>query len=90
MNLNLNFANPICAIANIYLLCFILRAVMSWFPISHGSPVLPLVRFLARITEPVLMPFRRIIPPLGMFDVSFLVAFVVLSLVVNTLICPYL
>jgi YggT family protein len=89
-NPNFNLANPVCAIANLYLLCFMLRAVMSWFPISPGSPVLPLVRFLARITEPVLAPFRRVIPPMGMFDVSFLVAFVVLSIVINAVICPNL
>ncbi len=36
-------------------------------------------QFLARICEPYLEPFRRIIPPLGMIDFSPIVAFFVLN-----------
>jgi YggT family protein len=33
---------------------------------------------LFELTEPVLRPVRRVIPPVGMFDVSFMVVFFVL------------
>ncbi|MDQ4123336.1 MAG: YggT family protein [Acidobacteriota bacterium] len=50
----------------IYSLLIIVRIVFSWV-MSYTNPVL---RFLIRLTEPVLGPFRRLIPPLGMFDIS--------------------
>jgi YggT family protein len=39
----------------------------------------PILRFLRRITDPLLEPFRRIIPPLGMFDISPIVVLLLLS-----------
>jgi YggT family protein len=50
----------------IYSLLIVVRIVFSWV-MSYSNPVL---RFLIRVTEPILGPFRRIIPPLGMFDIS--------------------
>lgn len=50
----------------IYSLLIVIRIVFSWV-MNYTNPVL---RFLIRVTEPVLGPFRRIIPPLGMFDIS--------------------
>jgi YggT family protein len=38
------------------------------------------MRFLLVVTEPVLGPFRRIIPPLGMFDISPIVVLLLLDL----------
>jgi YggT family protein len=35
------------------------------------------------VTEPVLAPFRRVIPPLGMFDISYMVALLVVWLLTN-------
>ncbi len=51
------------------------RSVLSWFPIDAGSP---LVRILNEVTEPVLGPLRRIVPRLGMIDITPMVAIVVL------------
>ncbi|MCA1556168.1 MAG: YggT family protein [Acidobacteria bacterium] len=38
------------------------------------------MRFLVRATDPLLVPLRRIIPPLGVFDISALVAFLLIWL----------
>ena len=38
-------------------------------------------RWRCDLTEPVLAPLRRVIPPAGMFDLSFTVLFVVLIIV---------
>jgi YggT family protein len=58
----------ICAIANIYVLIVIARTISTFFPISSGSPFLPVVDFLYKATEPVFAPIRRVLPTVGPFD----------------------
>ena len=65
------------------MIILVLRAVLSWFPYSSDSPLNPVRRVIFTLTEPVLAPFRRIIPPVGMFDLSFLVAFLVVEVIVS-------
>ncbi|MDQ3819978.1 MAG: YggT family protein [Acidobacteriota bacterium] len=60
----------------IYSLLIFARIVFSW----GVSSVNPLMRFLIRATEPVLGPFRRLIPPLGMFDISPIVVLLLIRL----------
>lgn len=55
------------------LICLAGRAIMSWFPIRPGSPFAAVNRILIDITEPVMAPMRRIIPPAGPLDMSFFV-----------------
>ena len=76
-------SNPLYDLGWIYLLILLVRAVLSWFPYSHDSPLNPVRRVVFALTEPVLAPFRRIIPPVGMLDLSFLVAYIVVYVVVN-------
>ena len=64
----------ISSLLSLYLIVLVIRAVLSWFPISPGSSLAPIVSVLYNITEPVLAPLRRIIPPVGGFDLSFIVA----------------
>ncbi|MBN2408108.1 MAG: YggT family protein, partial [Candidatus Aminicenantes bacterium] len=54
---------------NIYLWIIILRAILSWIYIPSLYPV---VRVLYRLTEPVLRPVRRFVPPsrFGGLDIS--------------------
>ena len=81
--LGVNSGNPLYVLGQLYVIVLVLRAVLSWFPISPGSPLAPVIRIVFLITEPVLIPFRRLIPPIGMFDVSFLVAFIVVEVIVT-------
>jgi YggT family protein len=53
----------------------IARALLSWFPIDQGSP---LVQMLYRVTEPIIDPIRRLMPNTGMFDLSPMLAIIVL------------
>lgn len=62
---------------SIYILLIIVRIVFSWGQVSYTNRVM---RFLVNATEPLLGPLRRIIPPLGMFDISPIVAFLILWL----------
>ncbi|MEQ2526408.1 YggT family protein [Robertmurraya yapensis] len=58
-----------------YSWALIIYILLSWFPNARESVI---GQFLARICEPYLDPFRRIIPPLGMIDISPIVAILVL------------
>lgn len=69
-------SNLIVSLLNLATLVFLARAILSWFPIGYDSPVRPVADFLHRITEPVLAPIRRVLPPLGGFDLSVLVVIV--------------
>ncbi len=57
------------------LIAMLIRAVASWF---RADERYAFIRFLARLTDPFIAPLRRIIPPVGMFDVAFIVAFFLL------------
>lgn len=58
------------------------RIIMSWVaPTSEG----PIPRLLYDITEPILGPFRRIVPRIGMLDISPMVAIMVMQLVEQAL-----
>ena len=56
----------LCRAAEAYLVIIFARIVLSWFPISPNSAMSSVYSFLYAITEPVLAPIRRIIPPTGM------------------------
>ena len=62
----------------LYILVIIARSIISFFPIRGDSPFIPVVRFLHNITEPVLAPIRRALPPMGGLDLSPLVVIIVL------------
>ncbi|MBE4908804.1 YggT family protein [Bacillus luteolus] len=68
-----------------YSYALIAYILMSWFPNARESRI---GQFLTKICEPYLEPFRKIIPPLGMIDISPIVAIFVLnfaSIGLNTL-----
>lgn len=62
---------------SIYILLIVIRIVFSWGMVSYSNRVM---RFLVDVTEPLLGPLRRIIPPLGWIDISPIVAFIILFL----------
>src|SRR5215211_2351697 len=62
---------------SIYLLFITIRIIFSWGMVSHANRVM---KFLVDVTEPLLGPLRRTIPPLGWLDISPLVAILILWL----------
>ena len=60
---------------SLYSFAIIARALLSWFRMSYYHPV---ARFLIQITEPVLGPLRRLIPPMGGTDITPMIALFVL------------
>jgi YggT family protein len=71
----------LCATLNVYLLILIARAILSFFPIRPGTGMAGFATVLAQLTEPVLAPVRRIIPPAGMFDLSFIVVLIGIQII---------
>lgn len=61
---------------NLYSYAIIIYIFMSWFPGARESKF---GEILTRICEPFLEPFRRIIPSIGMLDISPIVAILVLN-----------
>ena len=76
----------ICAVVTAYMVVLFARAIMSWFPVRLGTSLASVYRVLLDLTEPVLAPLRRVIPPAGMFDLSFLVLFLALG-ILRTIVC---
>ena len=62
---------------SIYILLIIIRVIFSWGRASYSHRIM---RFLFNVTEPLLGPLRRMIPPLGWLDISPLVAILILML----------
>lgn len=81
MNLLLcDLARALVYVVNIYTFVLIIYAVLSWVPeLRRGR----WTSYLAAIVEPVLMPIRRIIPPLGGLDLAFLVVLLLLQLLIR-------
>ncbi len=62
---------------SIYMLLITIRIIFSWGNVSYSNRVM---RFLVNATDPLLVPLRRLVPPLGVFDLSPLVALLILWL----------
>jgi len=54
----------ICSLLSIWLLAVFVRIVLSWFPVSPGGAMAGVTRALGVVTDPVLEPLRRMLPPL--------------------------
>ena len=52
------------------------RALLSWFD-PRGEWAI--TRILADVTDPLIAPLRRVIPPVGMLDLSFIVAIILIQ-----------
>jgi YggT family protein len=58
------------------------RAILSWID-PRGEWTIS--RLLADLTEPLVAPLRRVIPPIGMFDISFIVALFLIQMLIRLL-----
>jgi len=63
------------------------RVILSWFMVNPTSGFLVSVyQVLFQLTEPILGPLRRIIPTIGMFDISPIVAIIALQIIGSVLV----
>lgn len=75
----LMFIGTLC---NVLSFAIFARALISWFPIGPNNP---LVAIIFQITEPVLAPLRRVIPRIGMIDITPIVAIFLLQFIAQFL-----
>jgi YggT family protein len=80
----------ICALIDLYVLILFGRIILSFFEVPSDHPVGRIRSILASLTDPVLIPLRRVIPPIRMgpaaLDLSPLVVLLGLSLL-RRLVC---
>ena len=62
---------------DIYSILIFIRIIFSWGMVSYRNRIM---RFLVNVTDPLLVPLRRMIPPFGMLDLSPIVAFILIWL----------
>jgi YggT family protein len=81
----------LCILLQLYLLALFGRILLSWFPITPGGAMASIVSFLYSITEPVLGPLRRAIPPVrfgaAAIDLSPLIVLIGLQLLMSAIGC---
>ncbi|HEV2438866.1 MAG TPA: YggT family protein [bacterium] len=71
-------------VAQVLALLIIVRALLTWIPsVDYGHPV---VRAIVRVTDPVLLPIRRLVPPLSGIDVTPIVALILIEIARNLLV----
>ena len=75
MTILFSILRVLCDVLTVVIL---LRVIVSWY---SPKPTNILVVILYRVTEPFLAPLRRIIPRVGRFDFSPLVAIILIQLI---------
>lgn len=76
----------VCALISLYLYVVLVRVVLSWFPVDPRGPMGQVSRVVQAATDPVLVPVRRVLPNMGPIDLSPIVVFIVLGVIVPRLI----
>ena len=81
----------LCQLGNLYILAMFARIILSWFPISPGGVMATVYSFLYTVTEPILGPVRRMLPPVGIggmgLDLSPIIVLLLLRLLVLPAVC---
>jgi YggT family protein len=67
---------------NVLSIAILIRVLLTWFPIDPSNPI---VRILYDVTEPILAPLRKVIPRIGMFDLSPIAAMLLIQFISSAL-----
>ena len=73
-------AGLINQLLTLFVLAIFLRSILTWFPISRNNPIQV---FVFQVTEPILSPLRRYLPRLGYFDLSPMVAIILIVFLIQ-------
>jgi YggT family protein len=81
----------LCWLGLAYLLTILLRIVLSWFPLDPDGIAATVFRFTVALTEPILGPIRRALPPVRIgnagLDLSPILVIVGLQILLRILGC---
>ncbi|MBV6496634.1 MAG: YggT family protein [Acidobacteria bacterium ACB1] len=61
-------------ILSVLVLFIFIRFIAAWFVFSRAT----FLGFVRRVTDPILVPFQRLIPPVGMFDLSAMIVLLII------------
>ena len=79
-----DIADYVAALIDVYTILIILNVLLSWIqqfrPLPYNLALRAVIGFIEDTTNPYLNLFRRFIPRLGMFDISPIVAILVLAI----------
>lgn len=78
-----SFADMIKLLLQTFFYAILIQAIMSWV-----QPVSMMAHSLYQITQPIMRPFRRLIPPVSGFDVSPIPALILLQVLIILLVNP--
>jgi YggT family protein len=63
-------------ILSLLVLFIFIRFISSWFVFTRNT----FLGFVRRVTDPILLPVQKIIPPIGMFDISAMIVLILIGL----------
>lgn len=71
------------ALINLLWIALFAQVILSWLVVAgvRNDVVFRIYNALSNLTEPLIRPIRRVVPPLGGLDLSILLAFLILMLV---------
>jgi len=67
------------ALLSILVLFIFIRFIASWFVFTRNT----FLGFVMRVTNPIMLPVQKLIPPFGMFDISAMIVLIVIGLLQN-------
>ena len=70
-------------LVQVLVIAIFLRAIISWFRLAPDNPIQVI---LVQVTEPILSPLRRVVPSLGMFDLTPWIAMILLQFLGNIIV----
>ncbi len=70
----------LCSLISVYYIVLLARVFLSWFPLQPGTAMASIASIVYQLTEPVMGPVRRLIPSIGMIDISPIVVFIGLQI----------
>lgn len=84
------FIGIICFIINIYYYAIIASIIMSFVMMfsGHMNPH-PILRLIWQLTEPIMAPVRKVIPPMGGLDFSPIFIFILIQIIQNFLLTTF-
>jgi YggT family protein len=77
----------LCSLISVYYIVLLARIILSWFPMQPGTSMASIASIIYQLTEPVMGPVRRLIPTIGMIDISPIVVFFGLRILQSAIGC---
>jgi YggT family protein len=81
----MNLRVLICQILDLFLLALFAWIVLSWIRVPYDHPIGKVHRFLDKLIMPIVLPIRRVIPPLNLGGISLDLSVLLIFVVVRTI-----